>query len=255
MKIHQRLQSLLLEAGLSETDNLVYIELLKRPAETPFDLVKRTGLPKTTVYRSIDHLSHLRMVARNQNGILTALSPKNLVAEIQKSRRHLGKIANQLKEISPYLKTPSEEIEVFETYHTPDQIKEIYLFMSELAYSTNLDFGDFENFIPLTGGIEIGNKFRANRSKHATHKAICTTFGKYTKYYTTRKAEKEFKSRVKLLNSNLKNNFITFSDDSDYVLFNNTEDKNNPHATLVKSKTIADFQRKQFDFISRQLGN
>jgi len=255
MKIHQKLQSLLLEAGLSETDNLVYIELLKHPAETPFALVKRTGLPKTTVYRSIDRLSHLKMLARDEKGILKALSPKNLVAELQKSRRRLGKIANQLKEISPYLKTPAEEIEAFETYHTPDQIKEAYLFMSETPYSTNLDFGDFESFIPLIGGIETGNKFRANRVKHADHTAICTTFGEYTKYYSTRESEKKFKNRVKLLNSDLKNTFIIFADNSDYVLFNNTDDAENPHATLVKSKPIADFQRKQFDFISLKLGN
>jgi len=256
MKIHQHLQSLLLQAGLSETDNLTYIELLKKPAETPFELVKRTGLPKTTVYRSIDRLSHLKMITRDDNGILKALSPKNLVAELQKSRRQLGKIANQLKEISPYLKTTqNDEIEVFETYHTPEQMKEAYLFMSEIPYSTNLDFGDFESFIPLIGGIKIGNKFRANRIRHADHQAICTTFGQYTKYYSTREAEKKFKNRVKLLNSDLRNSFIIFSTDSDYVLFNNVEDPENPHATLVKSKSIADFQRKQFEFLSHQLGN
>jgi len=260
MKIHERLQSLLLQAGLTETDNLVYIELLKKPAENAFELIRRTGLPKTTVYRSIERLDHLKMITQTNDQksnakLIRALSPKNLVAELQKSRRQLGKIANQLKEISPYLKTPNEEIEAFETYHSKEQMKEAYLFMSEIPYSTNLDFGDFESFIPLIGGIETGNKFRANRIRHADHQAICTTFGQYTKYYSTREAEKKFKNRVKLLNSDLRNTFTIFSTDSDYVLFNNVDDPENPHSTLVKSKSIADFQRKQFEFLSHQLGN
>lgn len=259
MTLYTKLQSLLLEAGLSETENLVYIELLKRPAESAFDLVQRTRLPKTTVYRSLDHLINLKMVEKT-DGTLKALSPKNLVAELQKSRRRLGKIASQLKQIAPYLKTKNaeNEFEVFETYYTPEQVKEAYIFMAETPYETNLDFGDFESFIPLIGGIETGDIFRAHRAAHAKNNSICTTFGEYSAHYSTRESAKHFGNRVRYLNSDIKNNFIIFSDTSDYVLFTNIteiDDTKSVQATLVKSKQVANAQRQMFDAFSHRLGN
>lgn len=254
MSIYCQLNSLLIESGLTEAEVAVYLELLKNPAHTAWEIVRRTGLAKSVVYRACDRLKQLKMLKKEEGG-LHALSLKALVAELQKEERHLRKTAIRIKEIAPFLRAAREPVESFETLHTLDQIRDAYLFMAEQPYEVNLDFGDFESFIPLIGGLDTGNQFRNSRIKHATHHAICTTFGPYSAYYATRESAKHFKNKIDRLNLDFKNQFIIFSDKNDHVLYNHCEDPENPYSVLVKSKAIADAERSRFAALSQKFGN
>ncbi|MFA7681475.1 MAG: helix-turn-helix domain-containing protein [Candidatus Peribacteraceae bacterium] len=253
MHIHQQLSQALLDIGLTEAEVKVYIELHRKPSQTIWELVTRTGLSKSATYRAFDRLRHLKMVANDSGGI-HALSLKSLVAELSGRERKLKKSVSKLKAIAPYLRTAKEPIEVFETLYTPDQISDAYLFMSEADYDMSLDFGDFENFVPTIGGVQTSFQYRRNRIKHAGHHAICTTFGPNTSYFCTKEAAKRFKNKIDVSNLEFKNKFIVFSNASDYVLFNHFEDLENPYSVLIKSKPIADAQRAQFDIISQKIG-
>src|SRR3989338_9063881 len=110
MALYHQLQKLLLDAGLSETQVFVYLELLKKPAATTWDLVTRTGLRKSTVYDAIAMLKDLKMVEKTENGI-RALSLKTLVSSLNSTKRKLDKTAFKLKQISPFLHEPRESIE------------------------------------------------------------------------------------------------------------------------------------------------
>lgn len=252
--IYTKLRELLFEAGLSEAEVFVYIELIKKPATTIWDLVLRTGLSKSTVYRAFIKLRNFKMVEKNRDGI-RALSLKALISELIKSERKLRKTAYLIKQIAPFLRAPRESIEEMETFYTKDQITESYIDLAGRDFDVSLDFGDFENFVPIVGGIEPVFKFRMDRLKHARNYALCTTFGPNTAIFCTPEAKTRFKNTVDILKNNFLNNFICFSDRDDYVLFNNFTDPENPSAALVKSKVIADIQRTQLQSFSRQFGN
>lgn len=253
MSLYTQLHLLLLNSGLTEIECNVYIEILKKPAHTVWELIGRTGISKSAAYRAMDRLKFLKLI-KSENGLISALSLKALVADLENKDRKFRKTIFQLKNIAPFLRRAKEPIEEFSTLYTVDQIKDAYIFMSEIDYGVNLDFGDFENFIPLIGGIGISDGFRKNRLKHASHHAICTTFGSYTEHYSTKQATIEFKNKIDLLDLDFKNRWIIFSDSSDYVLFNNCEYRENPYSVLVKSRAIADAQRAQFYSLSRRFG-
>jgi Fe2+ or Zn2+ uptake regulation protein len=255
MTLYAKLKLLLLDAGLSEAEAEIYINLAKSPADNSYELVNRTGFNRSTIYRSIEKLKSLKLVTKNENG-LKANSLKSLVSELKTSSLKLNKTAHKIQSIAPFLRTPKDSIEKFEHFYTKDQIAEAYLFMSEQNYSTNLDFGDFESFVPtIKGQLSTAYKFRNNRVKHASHHAICTTFGAFTSTFCTKESKAKFKNQVSFLNADFRNRFIIFSDNSDYVLFNNFTDQENPFSVLIKSKIVADAQRAQFDIFSQKVEN
>lgn len=253
MALYSKLRDLLFDAGLSEAEVVVYLELLKKPAQTIWDLVTRTGFSKSVVYRAFTRLKDLKMVEKNNEGI-RALSLKALVADLVKSERRLRKTAYHIKQIAPFLRAPVESIEEFETFYTPDQIADAYLGLSETDYAVSLDFGDFENFAPIVGGFPTVFQFRNNRIKKGANYAIATSFGPYTAHFCTKEAKEKFKNDVNVLKINFDGKFINFTDKNDYVLFNNFEDLEYPVSVLVKSKTVADMQRTQMKIISQKFG-
>jgi len=252
MSLSRQLQPLLLASGLNETEAHLYLELLKKSAENAWELVQRTGFSKSAVYRGVERLTELKLLKR-ENG-LHARSLKTLVAELQKDERTLRKTVFKLRQIAPFLRFPHEEIDSVQSFYTPDQIRDAYLFMADHPYSTNFDFGDFEHFVPVIGGLPVACQFRTARIQHAKHSAVCTTFGKNSAYFCTAESEHRFANKVKFLPLDFKGQFIIFSDTNDYVLFNHFENPENPYAVLVKSRAIAESERARFDHFSRQVG-
>lgn len=254
MILYSKLHALLLESGLTEAEALTYIELLKKSADTVWGLAKRVGISKSTVYRAFEKLQQMKMVEKTHQEI-RALSLKDFVIQLNRRARKTDKLADKIKRVAPFLRAPEDSIKEFEILCAAEDIAEAYLFMSGLKYDTNLDFGDFENFIPIIGGINIALKFRANRVKHASHHAITTTFGPQTAHFCTREAEQKYKNKIDVLDFDFGKNFVIFSDISDWVLFNEFEDSEYPSSVLIRSKAIADVQRKNFEDFSRRFGN
>lgn len=255
MAIYNKLKSLLFDAGLTEAQVLVYISLLKKPAATIWELVKRTGMHKTTVYDAFLKLQQYQMVEKTGE-VIRALSLKAFIAELNRSQRKTAKIAYKIKQIAPFLRLPRESIEELETFYTPDQIADAYLTMAQLPYSVNLDFGDYENFITTISTNELGLKFRNYRSKHASNNALCTTFGPNLAAFCTDEARQQFKNNVEVARTiPFTRRWIVFSDTSDYVLFNDVSDSEFPTSVLIKSKPISDIQRLQFNIFSETIRN
>lgn len=247
MKLDYQLKTLLLQAGLKESEVIVYLELLKKPSQNKWELICRTGLDKNMVYRAFERLKELDMVEKNESGII-ALSLSSLVADLSTSQKKTEKLANKLKRFSPFLKIPVESVEDFRIADTPDEILDIYILMSKIKYDTCLDFGDLENFVPVLGGMDPVFKFRINRFKQkAQNRAICTTVGPYTSCMARKNDLKKFKSNIELLNIDFNGKWIIFSDTNDHLMYNDFSDTKNPISVLVKSKVIADTQRLQFN--------
>lgn len=253
--MQQQLADLLIKAGCSEAETIVYAELLKTPVRFVYELVSVTGLSKSVVYRAIDGLREKKMI-REDGEQMSAASLKKLVADLEASSRKLQHLSTGLKRLSPFLSMPHEGIEEYQHLYDADQIAEAYLGMAgRRDYSVNLDFGDFEGFLPKIGGHYVGNQFRTERLKHATNKAICTTFGPVSAHYCTKDDESIFRSQVKILDIDFKDRFMVLSDTGDHVLFVSTKSDDDLSAVLVKSKMIADMQREQFHIFSQKAGN
>ena len=244
----------LTKAGLSEAEAAIYMELLKSPAQTKWEIVKRTGFDRNKVYRSFERLSELEIVDLTSPDGIKAKSLKSLVDNLKASSRKATSLAKKLNKLSPYLSMNDEAIQDFEMIYDPERLREIYIMMSELQYDTVLDFGDFESFIPFLGGeLSPAIKFRGIRSKHADCKTICTTDGPFTRAIGRETTIEEFRAKMAICNLDFKDKWIIFSDTNDYVLFNDMTDKEDPHSVLVRSKTIADVQRAQFGHFSHVL--
>ena len=229
----------LINAGLTEVEAKIYLELLRHPYRKKFDLVKRTGFSKSTVYRAINALEDLKII---KNGKALSLKPL--------ANKH-NKIASKLHKIQSFLAMPEGEVEELKTFTDKEEIVVQCLKMAEHPYDTCLDFGDFENYTKIIGESYVPRKFRRIRSKHANHKAILTNFGDKSAEFCTKKQCDAANSQVESLNLDIKNQFVFLSDTYDAVFFNSFEDPENPFAVLVKSKGIADFQRAQFQMLSK----
>lgn len=246
MLIHKELKNLLLQAGLSEEESLIYLELLKNPAQNKWELVLRTGLNRNKVYRAFEVLEKLKMFEKTQHG-LKALSPKCLVADLLTSDRKAKKLAYKIRRISPFLRIPNETVEEFSLCYNQEQILETYAQMSEVKYDTCLDFGDLEGYVKVLGGLDPVFKFRVKRfQQSAKNHAICTTLGSYTQCMSRKTDMQKFQSNINHLNIDFKNKWLIFSDTNDYVMFNDFTDQEFPSSVLLKSKVVADTQRLQF---------
>lgn len=253
--ITARLQKLLLDAGLTEAQVLVYLELMQKPAVTIYELVARTALHKSTVYDAFAALNKLKMVEKNPDGI-RALSLKALIAELIITRKKADKTAYELKQIAPFLHVPRESVEELQSFYTPQQIADAYLTMAKLPYDVNLDFGDFESFITAIGTNQLAMKFRELRSKHASNHAICTTIGPNISEFLKKEEIEKYKCQFDFpANYKFQDKWIIFSDKSDYVMYNDVSEKEFPTAILIKSKSIADMERSRFRSFSDGLRN
>lgn len=252
MALHEKLKDLLLEAGLSETEVFVYLELLKSPADTKWQLVNRTNLNRNNVYRAFEKLESLKMVSVDDFGV-KAMSLKALVSDLNSSSRKSGKLAAKIRNVAPYLRMANESMEEFDVLYTQNQILDAYLMMAEARYNTCLDFGDLETFVPVLGGLLPVFKFREKRSKHAHNQAICTTSGPFTECMARQKDLNKFRASLDILKINFKDKWIIFSDDNDYVMFNDTSDREFPCSVLIKSQVVSGIQRAYFSQFSQIL--
>ncbi|MFC1750345.1 helix-turn-helix domain-containing protein [Pseudomonadota bacterium] len=248
--MHKQLRDLLIKAGLKEMEAAVYVELLKNPAKRKWHIKERLNVDKNKIYRAFDELLSLKVIKKDGN-FYKAISCAEIVGNLEAKEFKLRNLANRIKHIAPFLSLPDESIKEMHILYTPDQIREAYLNLAEQDYTTNLDFGDFENFVHVLGSIDLPREFRRERSRHASNRAFVTNSGPVTDYFSTNKSKIEYKTNIIKLNVTMKNRFIIFSDTSDYVMFNNFPSTESATSVLVKSRLIADAQREQFRVFSQ----
>lgn len=245
--MQNQLKKLLLEAGLTETEALVYLSLLKQPVETKWELVVRIGLEKNKVYRACDKLETLKLLQKNTEGI-SALPLQGLIDHLLISQKNTFILAQKLRQYSGFTQIPTESIEEFHTAHSQKEILDQYIKMSEIKYDTCLDFGDLEGYVPVLGGLDPVFQFRTNRFRqNAKNKAVCTTTGPFTSCMARKSDMRKFQSTIETLKIDFQNKWIIFSDTADYIMINDFKDLENPNSILIKSKLLADTQRLQFN--------
>lgn len=246
-------KDLLLKAGLSEQETIIYLELLKQPAINKWAVVERTGLNKNVVYRAFEKLHEFALVAV-QPGEIKALSINNLADQLEKSQKDLLQVIDGLRSFGKFMNFNWQNGDEIQFITDQKQILDTYMMMSEVPYGTCLDFGDLENYVTVLGGMDPVFKFRENRfNQKAKNWAICTTTGPYTECMLRKSDMKRFKSNIDRVRVNVTGKWIIFSDTNDYVMYNDFVDPENPTAILVRSKMVADCQRMQFEQLAKNL--
>lgn len=240
--MYTQLKDLLLQAGLTEAEAAVYLELRKNPAASKWELVERTGFDRNKVYRSFEKLEQLGVVTRECDGVY-ALSLGGLAAKLDNSP-----LIQKIRAYSPFTKIPMEAVEDFEVLTDHKKMLDRYIMMAEVKYDTCLDFGDLENFVPVLGGVDRVFTFRKNRFRQmAKNIAMCTTGGPYTDCISRKDDLKRYNSNIHHVDIDFGKRWVIFSDTNDYVMFNDFADAKNPTSVMVKSKTVADCQRFMFN--------
>ncbi len=252
--MYKKLETLLIDAGLSEAEVKVYIELLKQPSQSKWELVSRTGLDKNQVYRAFDRLDALNIVKKDNNGI-EPKSLDSLVDYLESSQQKTQKVIDGMKKFSPFLKIPTEAVDDFQVLDSYDEIMDKFFMMSEIGCNTCLELGDLERFIPLVlKNVEQMFKFRKKRHiKNSKNIALCTSDGPFTSCMMRKKDMEKYYSDVQILDINFKDKWLIFSDTGDHVMFNYFTDENKVSSVFVKSKIVADAQRSQFEHFQKNL--
>ena len=207
----KKLKKLLLEAGFSEIEAMVYLELLKEPVDSKWNLINKTGFDKNKVYRACDRLEDFKMIEKTKTGI-SASSLDNLVSYLNKKQDEAMNISKKIKAFIPFMNFPSESVSNFDIAYNQEQILELYGMMSSIKYDTCLDFGDLENYVEVLGGLDPVFKFRKNRFKQsAGNNVICTTSGPYTSCMSRKEDLEKYGSDIAKLDIDFKGKWIIFS--------------------------------------------
>jgi hypothetical protein len=246
MEVSRQISSLLLKAGLSEAEIAVYLQLLKKPADTKWQLVLSTCLDKNKVYRACEKLRTLGLISQTAKSI-KACPLQTLIDKLHQDSQDNTALIHQLKQIYPLLSIPSEAISSIKLSTTQDQILEDYQKMSQISYDTCLDFGDLEGFVKVLGGMDPVFTFRKNRFKQkAKNIAICTTTGPFTSCMARKTDQEKFQSKIKKRLTSFIGKWIIFSDSDDHLMINDFSNPGSPISLTIRSKLLADSQRLLF---------
>jgi sugar-specific transcriptional regulator TrmB len=95
------------DLGLSAYEAKAYFALLSESPLTGYRLSKKSGVPRSRIYETIEKLSAKGLVL-SQEGDTTLLIPVSLESFLDKKERENSRTINFLKEILPELKKPAE---------------------------------------------------------------------------------------------------------------------------------------------------
>ncbi len=106
------------QLGLSETEITVYIELLPLGIVKLQDISKKTGLPRSTTYHTLNYLIAKGLVAKIVKDKIThytASDPKKFQAELDEKKQLLDSILPELSSLHKSIHNPSS-VEIYEGF-------------------------------------------------------------------------------------------------------------------------------------------
>ncbi|MBU1151848.1 hypothetical protein KJ632_03425 [Patescibacteria group bacterium] len=167
MDLNRKLKQILGNSGLSEDEIAFYLNILKNPNSTIYDLSKRTAIPKDRGYRITEKLIDEKLINAegNRQKRLTAAKLNGYIDGLMSQGREFYKNAERLREIKPFLKIMenSEENQSIETF-SEEEIGEKFVDLSYLNWDKILSYGNFEMGIEKMG-IDTDQQFVQRRMK------------------------------------------------------------------------------------------
>lgn len=226
------------KAGLTKNQANIYISLLKLGEASAQQIMKESGMHRSRVYDSLEHLEKqgiVSSVVRDFKKYFQAIEPEKLLNYIEERKEALRQAIPQLKQLEGMKK---EEIQG-SVYKGQEGLKAIHYEMLkegkdiQVLGAKGLIFSDMPYFI---------ENFEKQRLKKKI-KMICLWDNEHAK----KRSEKQILVKGKLLPKGYESNGVVniFGNKVATVLWK----EKHPSAFLIDNKDIADSYRKWFDLI------
>jgi sugar-specific transcriptional regulator TrmB len=89
--------------GFTENESLIYIYLLKKLEATAFEVAKETGIPRTTVYATLELLKKQRIISqfrKNNVAFFAPESPNRLLSQLKEKEEIVASIMPQIRAVA-----------------------------------------------------------------------------------------------------------------------------------------------------------
>lgn len=106
----------LLDAGLTENQAKVYLEVLKTPGQTGGSISKKVSIDRSFVYNILDSLTDKGLVShivKERNRLYYPSDPENLLKEIEEKKNRVSIAVEKLKSIKEQTKS-EQSVKVYE---------------------------------------------------------------------------------------------------------------------------------------------
>lgn len=255
---HQRIESLLRRASLSEVEIRLYLFVLDHSSCSVSDAYRALKFSKSTVYRAFEKLSSLGVVTSQSSGWETKLhanSLSGLIRNLENEQRKNGRLISTLKAMeSCNAFSSSSRVSGLETLNAEETI-ERYIDLSEMKWSSMLGFGSWEDFNDRRNIISTERQFINNRMKQGGKAfVVVTKDGPATREFIdysndVDKKEDRVSKKIDLAQKPI---WINVFDANSYVHLWNLDGKGDITSTFIESAPLAEFYR---NFIYRQLAS
>jgi|GEM_PF-1776042 len=223
MNIVAKLKLALSNSGLNDDEIAFYLNVLKHPGSSIYDIAQRADLPKDRAYKICESLEEKRLLSNDPASRKQKRLIANPLDSFAESLYSLGRkfyhTADSLKEVKPFLKylnlTEKDEAAI-ETF-SAEQMTENWLDLAYMNWETVLAYGNFEMMYENMGADpdQLFMRRRVKRGKKAF--PILSHLGPYTREVVLKRDKKELRHSKILKTNSLKDTWITLFPDKDTV--------------------------------------
>lgn len=230
------INKILEQTGLNKNEAITYLALLKSWTDMVWNIIRKTNLPRATVYDSLERLLKKTVISKSSKQwtvSYTAEPPQVLQYLLEKKKDEIWYVENSLNKILPELKSlynPYSILPWIKFYEWIEWIEKVLndsLTSTEVIYTyVNVDWMD--KYIK-----EINDKYLENRKKMKVFKkwlVLKTPYAeKLTKWYDksvteTRLLDKKYFFSLECEIYDSKVSFITYTNDKPvWIIIENKE--------------------------------
>lgn len=238
------LKTSLHEFGLSEKESAIYLELLSRDDQTAFSIAKRTKIPKTTVYHTLESLEGHGLVnswKKNNVAFYGAESPNKLISILDRRKDVISTILPQLLDITTQ-KSRRTKVKQYEGGEGLKTVFEEILETLDKESIKRIDAISNQNLLKIIP--RYFPKWLDRRKTMGIYTRLLVTETKTEKIPELFKSDNMREARPAPEQLHFKSSIEIFGNKTAII---STEDEKNPVAVVIQSKEISDVFRQLFE--------
>lgn len=250
--IIRQLKSLLISAGLTEAEIVFYVQVLKKPRSSIWDIAKRAGLPKDRAYKiffALQEKGFLSFETIGKSKIISPLPLNEFIENMYGRGNKFYRIADSLKSIQPffkYLNLPDPEGSI--SFLDSSRLAEDWVDLSYINWENVLVYGDFEMMINHMG-VSADNEFMNRRLKRGKKAfPLLANPGAYTLDLAQRDY-KEMRNTKIIHDEKLKNYFVCLLPDNDTVAVWMKDKDGLLKGVKIKNYVLTRLQEQTFNYL------
>jgi len=248
MNTSKRLKSLLIKAGLKPDEASLYLFVSENPGCSIADVYKRVGISKSSAYRAFESLRSLDLLntdAEAWKTNLSAISLTGLIRKLEGQQRNRQRLISDLKTFNNVSRIAgNSKISGIESLEG-EAVYQKYLDLSQMAFDTDLVYGNWEPFNNRGSLVSLEKNFINNRVKNGGNcLLVLTGDGPNTKEITDYDCDENRTTKFRKPNYDKKPVWINAFEGNNFVYIWNLDDTGNINATFIDSKPVSEFYKE-----------